>query len=62
LAKETWSSYRTGERMLLKCQKECGRKLNLPLEKADLLIFIDRLIRIRGLKAATVNCYLAAIR
>jgi hypothetical protein len=62
LAKETWSSCRTGERMLLKCQKECGRKLNLPLGKADLLIFIDWLIRIRGLKAATVNCYLAAIR
>jgi hypothetical protein len=58
LAKETWSSYRTGDRMLLKCKKECNRKFDLPLEKADLLFFIDWLIRKRGLKAATVNCYL----
>jgi hypothetical protein len=62
LAKETWSSYRTGERMLLKCQKEYNRKFDLPLGKADLLVFIDWLIRVRGLKAATVKCYLAGIR
>lgn len=62
LARETWSSYKTGERMLLKCGKETNRKFDFPLTKPSLLIFIDWLIRIRGLKAATVNCYLAGIR
>ena len=31
LAKETWSSYRTAERMLLRCCREKNQKLELPL-------------------------------
>jgi hypothetical protein len=62
LAKKTWSSYKTGERMLMRCKKECGGRFELPLSTADLLVFIHWLITKRGLKAATVNCYLAGIR
>jgi hypothetical protein len=62
LAKKTWGSYRTGERMLLKCKKECGGNFELPLSKEAVLLFINWLITTRGLKAATVNCYLAGIR
>jgi hypothetical protein len=62
LAKSTWSSYKTGERMLLKCQKEWGGNFELSLRRSALLVFINWLITSRGLKAATVNCYLAGIR
>jgi hypothetical protein len=62
LAKSTWSSYKTGERMLMKCKKECEGNFELPLGKGALLIFINWLITSRGLKAATINCYLASIR
>jgi hypothetical protein len=62
LARKTWSSYKTGERMLMKCRKDCGGCFDLPLSREALLIFINWLITVRGLKAATVNCYLSGIR
>ncbi len=36
LAKSTWSSYKTGERMLLKCKKDCEGNFELPLGKGAL--------------------------
>ncbi len=45
LAKSTWSNYRTAERMLLHCQKDTSRSMELPLVQEQILIFVDWLIR-----------------
>jgi hypothetical protein len=62
LARSTWSTYGTAERMLAKCAKSTGRKLELPLNQEDVLEFVGWLIGERNIKAATVNSYLAGIR
>jgi hypothetical protein len=62
LAKSTWSTYSTAQRMLSKCAKETKRKMELPLSQADLLEYIGWLISERNLKAGTVNSYLSGLR
>jgi len=62
LAKKTWSSYKTAERMLGTCMKAKGRKLEIPVSREDILLFVDWLISERGVKAATIESYLAGIR
>ena len=62
LAKSTWSNYRTAERMLLHCQRDTSRSMELPLVQEQILIFVDWLIRKRGVKHGTVSNYLAGIR
>jgi hypothetical protein len=62
VAKKTWSSYKTAERMLDKCRRETEQRLDLPLSNESTLIFIDWLLRIRKVKAGTINTYLAGIR
>jgi hypothetical protein len=62
LAKSTWSNYGTAERMLMRCRKDTDRKMELPLGKEDVLIFVDWLIRVRKVKHGTVSNYLAGIR
>ena len=62
LAKGTWSSYKTAEKMLLMCRKERGGKVSIPLSKEGVMILIDWMITERGLKASTISSYLAGIR
>lgn len=62
ITRKTWSTYRTAERMLLRCQKETKHCLELPLSNCSVLVFVDWLIRKRGVKATTVNSYLAGLR
>jgi hypothetical protein len=62
LARSTWSTYGTAERMLAKCAKDKGRKLELPLSQDDLLEFIGWLISERNVKVGTINSYLSGIR
>jgi hypothetical protein len=62
LAKGTWSSYRTAERLLLMCFKDRGHQLELPCSQEDILIFVSWLIKVRKVKAGTVSTYLAGIR
>ena len=62
LSQKTWSSYKTAERMLLKCQKDRKIKIELPISSRDTMIFIDWLVTDRALSAATVNSYLSGIR
>ena len=62
VAKSTWNSYKSAKRMLLKCETETKTKMELPMNERQTLIFIDWLARIRNLKAATINTYLAGIR
>jgi integrase len=62
LAKSTWSTYGTAERMLGKCRKEIKKKMELPLTKEDVLEFVGWLASERNVKAGTINSYLAGIR
>jgi hypothetical protein len=62
ISKATWSTYRTAERMWLKCQRDRGLKFELPAVLEDVLIFIDFLTAGRGLSGATVDSYLAGLR
>jgi hypothetical protein len=62
IARKTWSTYRTAERMLATFCKAKGRALELPLSENTTLEFIHWLMFVRGLSAASVSSYLAGIR
>jgi hypothetical protein len=62
LAKKTWESYRTAERMLLKFCKEKGICLDWPLKEEVILRFVHWLICERGLSAASISGYLAGVK
>jgi len=62
LAKKTWSSYTTAERLLTKFHKEKNLQRRLPLSEETTLRFIYWLAKDRNLKANTINSYLAGIR
>ncbi len=62
LAKKTWCTYKTAERMLKKCSLETGVSMELPMSNKQTLAFIDWLARVRNLKCTTINSYLAGIR
>jgi hypothetical protein len=62
LTNKTWSSYKTAERLLAKCCKENKIKKELPVSEDTIMIFIHWLVTARGLKAGTINGYLAGIR
>ena len=62
LAKKTWGSYKTAEKMWRLCEKRNGVKMELPWGRSQVFLFIDWLISDRGVSAATVNAYLSGIR
>jgi hypothetical protein len=62
LAKSTWSTYGTAQRMLAKCAKDTKRSMQLPLSQADLLEYIAWLVSERQVKAGTINSYLSGLR
>ena len=61
IAKRTWSTYRTGQKMLQLCAKETGTDMTLPLSEPKTLTFAGWLIH-RNVSSATIDSYLAAIR
>ena len=62
LAKGTWSSYRTAERMLLRCCEEKGLEPALPASEELILSFIHWMAFQRGAKASTIDTYLSGVR
>ena len=62
LAKGTWSTYKTAERMLLQCCEEKGLERTLPASEDLILSFIHWMAFQRGVKAATIDTYLSGIR
>jgi hypothetical protein len=62
VALSTWNSYKSAKQMLLKCELETKTKMNLPLQERQILIFVDWLARVRGLRVTTINTYLSGIR
>lgn len=61
LSKKSWSSYKTAENMLRKCQEQTGKIMKLPLEEKDVLLFIAWLME-RGLQSRTISSYLSGLR
>ena len=61
LAKKTWSSYRTGQKMLLKCQQETGISMEVPLVEENILVFVAWLIE-KNLSSSTIDTYLGSLR
>ena len=62
LARNTWSTYNTAERMLAMCGKHRNKPMELPLSNTDLREFIGWLMVVRKLKAGTIGSYLSGIR
>jgi hypothetical protein len=62
LAKGTWSTYKTAERLWLTCMKENKRSAELPATEASIAVFVCWLIERRKVKAGTISSYLAGIR
>ena len=62
LAARTWSTYRTVETQLLRCQEESGTEMNFPLSNENVIMFIHWLFENRKVSSATVNCYIAGLR
>ena len=62
LARGTWSSYSTAERMLRNCFQEKGIPLVLPLSEENVLTFIHWLTFTRGLAGSTIETYLSGVR
>jgi len=62
VAKRTWSSYRTAERMLARFCKEENKKMELPVSEDTMLGFVHWLIFKRNVKGTTVNSYIAGVR
>ena len=62
LAKGTWSSYKTAERLLIQCCEEKDIEKKLPLEENTVLAFVHWLAFRRGSKASTIDTYLSGIR
>jgi hypothetical protein len=62
LARSTWSSYGTAERLLAMCSKQTSRKMEFPLSEGDILEFTGWLMYERKVKAGTINSYLSGLR
>jgi hypothetical protein len=62
LAKKTWNTYNTAERMLAKFHKEHGKPLELPVSEKTVLEFVHWLIFDRKLSAASISGYLAGVK
>ena len=62
LAKSTWSTYRTVFKHLQTCMEDSDRQVVLPLSEADVLTFTSWLLVKRGVRGATVDAYLSALR
>jgi len=62
ISRNTWSAYKTAKTMIAKCESDMKIDLSIPFDQRKTLLFIDWLVRIRNVKASTVNSYLAGVR
>ena len=62
LAKNTWSSYKTAERHILRVEKDTGIKLRLPFGTTETLLYIGWLKDVRKVSVGTIEKYLSGIR
>lgn len=62
LAARTWSTYKTVENQLLRCQEETRTPMDFPMTNRNVIIFIHWLFENRGVSAATASSYMSGLR
>jgi len=62
MAKRTWLSYKTAERMLGRYLREMNQPFELPTKESTLLGFVHWLAYKKGLKAGTISGYISGVR
>ena len=62
LAQATWSSYKTVENHIDRCERETRKDLSLPFNIEKTLTFVAWLIDVRGVKSITIDKYLSGLR
>ena len=62
LAKTTWSSYRTAEAHLVRCEAETKVKMRFPMDDRMILTYVGWLISSRGVSSTSISQYLSGLR
>lgn len=62
LASRTWSTYKTVQNHLTRCQQETNIRIDFPMNTTAVLVFTHWLFSSRSLSATTVNTYIAGLR
>ena len=62
LAATSWKTYQTVDHHLEACEEEIGRTFTFPLSLGDVLTWVAWLISSRGVRAKTIQVYLAGLR
>jgi hypothetical protein len=62
IARKTWNTYASAERLLMAYHKEAGEEYQLPVDEKIVLGFIHWLAYVRGVSAVSISGYLAGIR
>ena len=62
LALNTWETYKTAERHLLRCEVDTGVKMRFPMTDRMVLAFVGWLISVRKVGAASIKKYLSGLR
>ena len=62
LALNTWSTYKTAENHLKRCEKDTKVKMRFPMDDRMILAFVGWLITVRKVGAATIKQYLSGLR
>ena len=62
LSKNTWSSYKTAENHLQRCEADTGIKIRLPMDHKMLLAYIGWLLSKRKVQSNTISQYISGLR
>ena len=62
LAKNTWSSYKTAERHVARCEAYTGIRMRIPFGPVETLTYIGYLREVRKVAASTVEKYMSGLR
>ena len=62
LALNTWSTYKTAENHLKRCEIDTGVRMRFPMDDRMILAFVGWLLTVRKVGAASVRQYLSGLR
>ena len=62
LALNTWSTYKTAENHLKRCEADMGVQIRFPMDDRMILTFVGWLLTVRKVGAASIKQYLSGLR
>ena len=62
LAKNTWSSYKTAEAHIKRCEADTGIKIRFPMTDQMILAYVGWLIAVRKVSSSSISQYLSGLR